>query len=323
MKGGGLGEAGPIVRETRIESIHNVLKSAQERNVDFVLMCGDIFEHNMVSQEYVKKVVTIFNQYQDIRLFLLPGNHDVVDAGCIYNRPIFSQISHLTVLRKLDPFEASGATLYPCPVFSKFTTQDLTHSLPDVADIEGIHIGVAHGSLSGMFSVPSWENIDLPVDPSCIDRTGIDYLALGHWHSFRTFEDSTGVMRIAYSGTHEQTNYEESNAGQCLFVQIDGKGDTPKIEPIKTGNLTWESKEFEITDSASLMELEKYFGSIKEIDMVKLTLYGELPLEFHEALNDLLEFQSTLHKNFRVNRESLNLSVRTGVHPTSTAATKP
>ena len=62
MKGGGLGEAGPIVRETRIESIHNVLKYAQEKNVDFVLMCGDIFEHNMVSQEYVKKVVTIFNQ---------------------------------------------------------------------------------------------------------------------------------------------------------------------------------------------------------------------------------------------------------------------
>lgn len=38
MKGGGLGEAGPIVREIRIESIHNVLKSAQEQKVDFVLL---------------------------------------------------------------------------------------------------------------------------------------------------------------------------------------------------------------------------------------------------------------------------------------------
>ena len=55
MKGGGLGEAGPIVRETRIGSIHNVLKSAQEHEADFALLCGDIFEHNMISQEDVKK----------------------------------------------------------------------------------------------------------------------------------------------------------------------------------------------------------------------------------------------------------------------------
>jgi DNA repair exonuclease SbcCD nuclease subunit len=58
MKGGGLGEAASIVREARFISIHNVLRSAQETGVDFVLLCGDIFEHNMISQEDVKKLVT-------------------------------------------------------------------------------------------------------------------------------------------------------------------------------------------------------------------------------------------------------------------------
>ena len=96
MKGGGLGEAGPIVRETRIESIHNVLKTARDRTADFVLLCGDIFEHNMVSQEDVKRVIAIFNHYPDIPLFLLPGNHDVLGADCIYNRPIFQRVEHLT-----------------------------------------------------------------------------------------------------------------------------------------------------------------------------------------------------------------------------------
>ncbi|MBA7691581.1 hypothetical protein ES703_100127 [subsurface metagenome] len=98
MKGGGLGEAGPIVREIRIESIHNVLKSAQEKEVDFVLLCGDIFEHNMIGQEDVKKVVTIFNKYPDIPLYLLPGNHDILGPDCVYNRPIFQRVNHLTIL---------------------------------------------------------------------------------------------------------------------------------------------------------------------------------------------------------------------------------
>ncbi len=309
MKGGGLGDAGPIVREIRIESIHNVLKSAQEQKVDFVLLCGDIFEHNMISQEDVKKVVTIFNQYPDIPIYLLPGNHDMLGADCVYNRPIFQRVNHLTILRTSDSVKVTDAILHPCPVLSKFTTQDLTGTIPVVREVDGIHIGVAHGSLVGKSPVPTWEDVDLPIDPAYIDRTGIDYLALGHWHSHRTFEDSTGIARIAYSGTHEQTKYDEDNAGHCLLIQIDGKGDAPKIVPIKTGQLTWVSREFEMKDSSSLIGLEKYFESIKGIDMVRLVLYGELPLEFKEELENILEFQTTIHKNLRVKLDSLNITV--------------
>ena len=308
MKGGGLGEAGQIVRDIRVESIHNVFKTAQERKVDFVLLCGDIFEHNMISQEYVKKVVTIFNQYPDISIYLLPGNHDILGADCVYNREIFQRVEHLTILRA-DSVEVPEAILHPCPVLSKFTTQDLTASIPIVRETDGIHIAVAHGSLVGKFPMSNWEDIELPINPSCIDRTGIDYLALGHWHSKRLFKDSTGIARIAYSGTHEQTNYDEGDAGQCLFVQIDGKGEVPKIESIKTGKLSWETKQFEMKDSSSLNELKNYFESIKGIDLVKLALCGELPLECKEELDNILEFQTTLHKNFREKTESLTITV--------------
>jgi len=309
MKGEGLGEAGPIVRETRIESIHNVLKAAQEHKVDFVLLCGDIFEHNMINQEDIKKVVTIFNQYPDIPLYLLPGNHDILGVDCIYNREIFQRINHLKTLCTGDSVQINDTILHPCPIVSKFTTQDLTGTIPVVREVDGIHIGVAHGSLVGKSPVPVWEDIDLPIDPSCVEKTGIDYLALGHWHSHRTYEDSTGIARIAYSGTHEQTTHGEDNAGQCLLVQIDKKGDAPKIEPIKTGQLTWVSSEFEMRDFSSLKELEKYFESIKGIDMVKLALHGELPLEFKEELDNILEFQTTMHKDLRVKSESLNITV--------------
>jgi len=309
MKGGGLGEAGPLVRETRIESIHNVLKSAQEKDADFVLLCGDVFEHNMVSQETVKKVVAIFNQHPRIPIYLLPGNHDVLGADCVYNRAIFQRLKHLTILSTSNPVEVSDATLHPCPVFSKLTTQDLTATIPSVRDIDGIHIGVAHGSLVGKFPSSNWEDTILPVELSCIERTGIDYLALGHWHSHRAFDDGTGVSRIAYSGTHEQTKFGEDNAGQCLLVEIDKKGDPPKIDTIRTGQLTWTSDELEMKDSSSLNELKSHFEAVKGIDMVRLVLHGELPLELKEELENMLEFQATIHKNLRVKSESLNITV--------------
>jgi len=272
-------------------------------------LCGDIFEHNMISQEDVKKVIAIFNQYPNIPLYLLPGNHDIIGADCVYDRPIFQGIKHLTILRSSDSFEVPGAILHPCPVLSKFSTEDFSNAIPEVREVEGIHIGVAHGSLVGKFSVSNWEDIDLPINPSCVDRTGIDYLALGHWHSYRTFEDNTGMPRIAYSGTHEQTKYDEDYAGQCLLVQINQKGDIPEINPIKTGLLSWVSKEFEMKDFSSITELKDYLESIKGIDMVKMVIHGELAMEFKEELDNILEFQTTLHKNFRVKLESLNITV--------------
>jgi DNA repair exonuclease SbcCD nuclease subunit len=309
MKGGGLGEAGPLVRETRIESIRNVLKAAQEKGADFMLLCGDIFEHNMVSQETVKKVVAIFNQYPRVPIFLLPGNHDILGSDCVYERPIFQRIKHLTVLTKSDTVQVGGATLHPCPVLSKLTTQDLTAKIPGVRDRDGIHIGVAHGSLVGKCPVSNWEDTVLPVDPSCIERTGMDYLALGHWHSHRAFDDGSGVSRIAYSGTHEQTKFGEDAAGQCLLVEIDRKGTPPRISTIRTGQLTWASCEVEMRDSASLDELKRRLEEIKGIDMVRLVLHGELPLGLKQELENMLEFQATLHKNLRVESGALNITV--------------
>ena len=306
MKGSGLGEAATIVRNIRFESIDNVLKSSRDHEVDFVILCGDIFEHNMVSQEDVKKVISIFNDYPNIPVYLLSGNHDMLGPDCVYNREIFQRVKNLTILRNNNPVEVQGAVLHPCPVFSKFSKQDPTETIQNVNDNNQIHIIVAHGSLIGKFAASNWEDIDLPINPSCVDTTGVDYLALGHWHSYRTFEDCNGVTRIAYSGTHEQTNYNEDNTGQCLLVEIQEKGETPKLEPIKTGHLTWLSTEFEMKDSSSIKELENYFDSIKEIDMVQLVLYGELPLKCKEELDNLIEYQSTRHKNFRIKLESLD-----------------
>jgi len=309
MKGSGLGESASKVREARIASGRNVLKLAKEQKVDFVLLCGDIFEHNMVSQEDVKRVISVFNEYQDIPIYLLPGNHDVLGAGCVYNREIFGRVGHLTILNSPNPVSIGDVTLHPCPVAHKRSKHDFSATIPDVHEVEGIHIGVAHGSVVGKLAVSMWEGIDLPIYPACVERTGIDYLALGHWHGHSVFEDSQGLPRIAYSGTHEQTDYSENNAGFCLLVKIDGKGHTPKIEPLKTGQLSWAICKFEMKDYSSLDELKKYLDSMRDIDIVKLVLNGELPLELKGELDKLLDYQTTINKNMTVDFGSLNMTV--------------
>ncbi len=311
MKGGGLAKAASLVRNTRIKSIRNVLDAALDHNADFILLCGDIFEHNQVGRGEIEKVVRIFNEYPEIPLYLLPGNHDIIGPDCIYKRNIFKAAEHLTILDSNNPVDIAGATLYPCPVLSKFSIKDFTESIPDVYNTPGIHIGAGHGSLVGKFKAKDWENIQLPIDPLRVDKTGLDYLALGHWHGFRQYPDMEGIDRIVYSGTHEQTNYEEVEAGGCLVVEIDKKRAKPSIKRVKVGRLSWKSEVFELKDELSLTELSEILKTLKEFDLLKLTLRGMLPLDSKKELESLLEIQNTYHKDFRARMKELLFSVPT------------
>ena len=310
MKGSGLGEAGFDVREKRIESIANILELAQEHKADFVLVCGDVFEHNNVGSDAVSRVVSIFNKYPDIPLFLLPGNHDALGPDCVYNRDIFSRILNLTVMRTCEPIKLESATLHPIPILSSSRSGINTDNLLNVRDVKGVHIGVAHGSLKGVLLDPEIV-LDYQIEPSCVDRTSLDYLALGHWHGHREYKNGEGITRIAYAGTHEQTSYREKIAGRCLLVEIEKKGDIPVITPLRSGELTWDSVEFELVDTNSLNELSEELESKIEINLLKLSLQGQLPLESKGELENVLDYHRTQHLDFRVQFDDLEFTVPT------------
>ena len=193
--------------------------------------------------------------------------------------------------------QINSVTFHPLPLEPYYKKDTQTRNFQCVKELEGIHIGVVHGSLIGAVYVPD-EDLDYPIDPSCIEESGIDYLALGHWHSHRQFKDESGITRIAYSGTHEQTKYAEDLAGHCLLVKIEGKGETPIIEPVKCGKLTWKSIDFELRDVASISELSVQLDSVKDIDMLELNLTGEIPIKDGVELDNLLKYHKTQHNHF-------------------------
>ena len=55
-----------------------------------------------------------------------------------------------------------------------------------------------------------------------IAGTGLDYLALGHWHS--AIEGRAGNVTYAYSGAPEPVAVDQDGAGQVLLVTLDERG---------------------------------------------------------------------------------------------------
>jgi len=151
-------------------------------------------------------------------------------------------------------------------------------------------------------------DVDYPIDLSVVEDSGLDYLALGHWHGMNIYQDSTGVPRIAYSGTHEQTKYGENDAGYCLLVEIEAKGNDPIITPIRCGGLSWCTLNYEVLNSESLSDLDDLLKKNKDFDMLEINLGGNLHIDHESELKQILQYHDTLHEDFRIN-PSLKYSV--------------
>jgi hypothetical protein len=95
-------------------------------------------------------------------------------------------------------------------------------------------------------------------------QCGLDYVALGHWHSTVTYPDPEGTTRMAYSGTHEPTRFGERDSGNILLVTIPAEGARPEVTPIKTGALEWLTFEEEIRVAGDLVRIRERIETVRE-----------------------------------------------------------
>ncbi len=263
------------VREARFTALDNVLKKVQERKVDFLLIAGDLFDDHAVDRVTANRAFAIFED-APMAVYVLPGNHDPLLSGGVWDRPPWNQpAKRVRLLRQAKPVEfAPGVILYPCPVIRKTSVNDPTAWITQTsASASDIRIGVAHGSLK--------VRDDLPADDHLIARHAatdlrLDYLALGHWHSRQVFPDPERVDRTAYPGVHEPMHFQGSQEnrtgwipysgagrgefldkgkGEVLQVRIRHPREPPTIEPLEVGHFIWQEEKWELSSQEDLSRL--------------------------------------------------------------------
>jgi DNA repair exonuclease SbcCD nuclease subunit len=291
MKADHVGNQGQRVRDTRLTTARHVADLATAESVDFALVAGDTFEHAGVSRIHVGQVCRILDSF-NCPVYVLPGNHDCLATGSVWDDACWSQAQNVHVLKEAAPVGIPGGTLFPSPLFEKDSTADPSAWIP-ASGGEGIRIGMAHGSV---ITDPGRR------DPFPIPRTAaadhqLDYLALGHWHSLATYPGQDAAVRMAYSGTHETTKFGERDSGTLLIVEIREPGAAPVLTDHRVGQLEWLRIEREISETgqleAVLQELET-IGRPQET-LVECILRGPL---FAGDDTTLRRIEQTLEEGF-------------------------
>lgn len=273
MRAAHAGAKGAAVREERLAAARRVVKLAGEQGAQFILVAGDTFEDNAVDRLLVQKVADILAAFGG-PVFILPGNHDPLVAGSVWEHASWGSHANLHIIRDCAAIAIPGGTLFPCPLKSKFGNSDPTMWIDgNRGDAQGIRIGMAHGTVEGIAS----EEPYFPIPRDAAKRCGLDYLALGHWHSYATIGDG-----IVYSGTHETTKFGERDSGNALLVEIDEPGAAPRITPLRTGRLRWHQWPEVCANDGDLQRLLEKLTAIEEPDaaLLDLTVSGVfMPVE--------------------------------------------
>lgn len=304
MKAVHVGAAGNAVRSVRLQGLSQVLNVAKEQQGQFMLVAGDIFENNNVDRSLVQAVADIL-QTSPCPVFIIPGNHDPYCSSSVWQHPAWKSCEPVTLILQATPIAVPNGTLYPCPLYTAHGREDPTRWIEKVPKNQGIHIGLAHGSLQGICT----DATDFPISASAAKDCGLNYLALGHWHSTTVIQDPKTSACLAYSGTHEISKFGERDSGNVLVVEINDHTKQVQVSPHRTGALEWIQIIQETSPGGTLQQLRKMIeqNCKKETSLVSLILQGVLQSDERDDLlhlEDLLSARTLFHQ----------LDIR-GLHP--------
>ncbi len=277
--------------QSRFDAVRELGRIAGEKDCRFMVVCGDVFESNLVDRKTVLRALEALKDVP-VPVYLLPGNHDPLNAASVYRGTTFTERkpAHVHVIEDTTSIRVDeGIEIVGIPWTSKRPLQDLVAltagKLEPVAGT--LRVCVAHGTVDSLSPNPDDPAlISLHAAEEAISQDKIHYLALGDRHSLTKVGDSG---RIWYAGTPESTDYNEVKPGFALIATINEEGVTTK--EVNVGR--WKFIERERVDLNTKEDIEALRGWLenledKERTVVKLRLVGALSLSLHAELEELL-----------------------------------
>jgi DNA repair exonuclease SbcCD nuclease subunit len=288
---------------------------AVSESCEAIVVGGDVFETNTESGRTVRQAMEKLRGLP-LKVFLLPGNHDPLNAASIWDSERFLEAcpDNVVVLRDQTPVEVRpGFEVVGAPWRSKRPTSDL------LADLLGalapappglVRVAVGHGAVDAV--APQADPVSLiriAAVRAALEAGKAHYVALGDRHS------TTEVTpRVWYSGAPEPTDFDEVDAGNVLIVEIDEADPAapPRVTRHRVGTWRFEPVDVEVNSAADIADLRSRLMGRPDKDrtILNFALRGTVSVAEKEALDAVREEAADLFAGVRDSSSRTDLAIR-------------
>ena len=223
-------------RTEQMQALKKVIEYIKENNIEYLFICGDLYEHEYIKQSTIEYVNNLFKQIESTKIYIVPGNHDPKIKNSYYEKYNWNDNVYI-FSRKIEKIEQEEIDIYGYG-FDDFYIEMPSYEELKIENKEKINILLTHADLDG---AGNKEIIYNPISKTKLQELGYNYVALGHIHKLMQIQE--GKTIIAYPGSTISLGFDELGKHGMIVGDIN-----IETKEIKT--------EFIIIDEAEFIEQE-------------------------------------------------------------------
>lgn len=242
-----------------LSTFAKLIRIADEGGVSAILISGDLFDSKRVTQRTSRYVRDLIASHPNLAFFYIAGNHDRSEALLQSAEPLPNLYLFGNGWRSYSFGEVT--------ITGSEAPNEESLSLNE----KDVNIVMLHGQ-ERVGTVKEQENA---IRLRLLKNKGIDYLALGHLHEYRTAQlDDRGLA--CYCGCLEGRGFDECGKKGYVLLEIENQIVHHRFVPL--AKRTLHTVSCDITGLSSRLQIEDRLtdavAKIPSSDLVKVTLCG-------------------------------------------------
>lgn len=248
------------VQESTFTALDNLVSSAINKEVDFVLLVGDLFDNERQS---LKAQVRLRNACETlakhkIQVYISYGNHDYINGNM--HPMTYPENVHIFPNENISSFtfekdHKKMASIYGFSYENRAVTKNKSLEYSVVDKTIPFHIATLHGSVHGNQEHDPYA----PFQLSHLQENNFDYWALGHIHKR---EQLSNYPPIVYPGNTQGRHRNESGSKGCYYVELTEKDINLEFIPLQS--IEFAAVTIDVTHCQTIADIENKLDQVNK-----------------------------------------------------------
>lgn len=242
------------IRNSTFHALDRLIHTAIEKDVDFILLAGDLFDNEKQSlraQLHLKKAFEKLKEHE-IPVYMSYGNHDYINGN---QHPVtYPENVHIFPDETVRSFifTKNGkelARIYGFSYEERAVTENKTGQYVIKNKQIPFHIAMLHGSVAG----DKEHDVYAPFERKELLESDFDYWALGHIHKRQMLHQEDPI--IVYPGNIQGRNRKETGEKGCYYVRLSKTASELSFTPLQS--ILFAEVTLDVTNCSEVHQVEK------------------------------------------------------------------